>query len=49
MAAQGIVGALGWKLGGDILESMGDVTDEQLEAAKDRGAKMAIQLTTYLS
>lgn len=40
----GIVGALSWKLGGEILESMGTVTEEHLEEAEDLGATLAIQL-----
>lgn len=42
---EGIVGALGWRLGGEILEPMGDVTEEHLAAAEDLGATLAIQLT----
>lgn len=44
-SVEGIVGALGWRLGGEVLESMGDVTDDDLAAAKDLGATLAIQLT----
>lgn len=43
-SVDGIVGALSWRLGGEILESMGDVTDEDLETAEDLGATLAIQL-----
>ena len=43
-SVEGIVGALGWRLGGEVLESMGDVTDEHLAAAEDLGATIAIQL-----
>lgn len=44
-SVEGIVGALGWKLGGEILESLGDVTEEHLKLAEDLGGTMAIQLT----
>lgn len=44
-SVQGIVSALGWRLGGEILESLGDVTNEHLDEAEDLGATMAIQLT----
>lgn len=43
-SVEGIVGALGWKLGGETLEVMGDITDEQLAAAEDLGATIAVQL-----
>jgi|SRR5690625_193903 len=43
-SVEGIVGALGWQLGGEILESMGDVTEEHLADAEDLGATLAIQL-----
>lgn len=43
-SVEGIVGALGWRLGGEILESMGDVTEEHLATAEDLGATLAIQL-----
>jgi len=46
-SVQGIVGGLGWQLGGEILESMGDVTEEHLAAAEDLGATLAIQLTDW--
>lgn len=39
-----IVGGLGWRRGGETVESMGDVTPEDLEAAEDLGATVAIQL-----
>lgn len=41
---EGIVGALGWRLGGEILASLGDITDDHLEEAEDLGAILAIQL-----
>ena len=44
---EGIVGALGWQLGAETLESMGDVTEEHLAAAEDLGATLAIQLTDW--
>lgn len=43
-SVEGIVGALSWRLGGEVLEPMGDVTDEHLEEAEDLGATLAIQL-----
>lgn len=46
-SVEGIVGALGWQLGGEILEAMGDVTDEYLAAAEDLGATLAVQLTDW--
>jgi len=36
-----IVGALGWRQGFDILEVMGDVTEEHLAAAENLGATIA--------
>lgn len=44
-SVEGIVGALGWRLGGEVLESMGDVSEDDLEEAEDLGATIAIQLT----
>jgi len=44
-SVEGIVGALGWRLGGEVLESMGDVTEAHLAAAEDLAATLAIQLT----
>ena len=41
---EGIVGALGWRRGGETVESLGDVTAEHLAAAEDLGATLAIQL-----
>ena len=43
-SVEGIVGGLGWRRGGEILEAMGDVTQEDLEAAEDLGATIAVQL-----
>jgi len=43
-SVEGIVGGLGWRRGGEILEALGDVTPEHLEAAEDLGATVAIQL-----
>ena len=43
-SVEGIVGALGLRLGGEILEPMGDVTEEALAAAEDLGATLAVQL-----
>lgn len=43
-SVEGIVGALGWQLGGEIVESMGDVTQEDLAAAEDLGATLAAWL-----
>src|SRR5690625_473233 len=43
-SVEGIVGGLGWRRGGQILEAMGDVTEEDLEAAEDLGATIAVQL-----
>ena len=43
-SVEGIVGGLGWRRGGEILEAMGDVTEEDLEAAEDLGATIAVQL-----
>lgn len=39
-----IVQALGWRIGGETLEAMGDVTDDHLAAAEDLAATIAIQL-----
>lgn len=43
-SVEAIVGALGWRLGGDVVESMGDVSEEDLAAAQDLGATLAAQL-----
>src|SRR5699024_3740343 len=43
-SVEGIVGALGWQLAGEVLESTGGVTEEHLGAAEDLGATLAIQL-----
>lgn len=43
-SVEAIVGALGWRLGGHVVESMGDVTDEDLAAAQELGATLAAQL-----
>ncbi len=43
-SVEGIVGALGWRLGGEVIESMGDVSDDDLAAAADLAATVAIQL-----
>lgn len=39
-----IVGALGWKQGYDVLEVLGDVTDEHTETAYELGATIAALL-----
>lgn len=44
-SVEGIVGALGWRLGGEVVESMGDVSDDDMAAAADLAATVAIQLT----
>lgn len=43
-SVEGIVSALGWRPGAETLEAMGDVTEEDLAAAEDLGATLAIQL-----
>lgn len=43
-SVESIVGALGWRLGGETLEAMGDVTEDHLTAAEDLGATLAVQL-----
>lgn len=43
-SVEGIVGALGWRRGGETLEAVGDVTAEHLAAAEDLGATLAVQL-----
>ena len=44
-SVQSIVGALGWRQSAQVLEIMGDVTDEQLAAAYDLGGTLAALLT----
>lgn len=43
-SVEGIVGALGWRLGGETVEAMGDATADDLAAAEDLGATLAVQL-----
>lgn len=43
-SVEGIVSALGWRLGGETVESLGDVTEDHLAAAQDLGATLAVQL-----
>lgn len=43
-SVDGIVGALGWRRGGETVEALGDVTAEHLAAAEDLGATLAVQL-----
>lgn len=43
-SVEGIVGALGWRRGGETVESMGDVTGDDLAAAEDLGSTLAVQL-----
>jgi len=41
-----ITGALGWKQGYDVLEAMGDLSDEHTEAAYELGGTIAALLAT---
>lgn len=43
-SVDGIVSALGWRHGGETVESLGDVSAEHLAAAEDLGATLAVQL-----
>lgn len=45
-SVQSIVGALGWKQGYDVVEALGDVTDQHRESAYDLGGTIAALLTT---
>ena len=45
-SVQSIVGALGWKQGYDVVEAMGDLTDEHRAAAYELGGTIAALLTT---
>ncbi len=40
-----IVGALGWRQGYDVLSVLGDVTDDDLEQARELGATLAALVT----
>jgi multimeric flavodoxin WrbA len=44
-AVQSIVGALQWRQGAEVLEVLGDVTDEHVESAYELGATLAALLT----
>ncbi|GAA4116046.1 hypothetical protein [Enteractinococcus coprophilus] len=44
-SVEGIVGGLGWRRRGETVEAMGDVTQEDLDAAEDLGATLTVQLT----
>jgi NAD(P)H-dependent FMN reductase len=44
-AVQSIVGALQWRPGAEVLEVLGDVTDEHVESAYELGATLAALLT----
>jgi NAD(P)H-dependent FMN reductase len=44
-AVQSIVGALQWRQGAEVLEVLGDVTDEHAESAYELGATLAALLT----
>lgn len=43
-SVEGIVRALGWRAGGEMVEVLGDVTAGHLEAARDLGGALAAQL-----
>lgn len=40
-SVEGIIKALGWTAGGEVLESLGDVSPEDLEQAEELGATLA--------
>jgi NAD(P)H-dependent FMN reductase len=44
-AVQSIVGALQWRQGAEVLEVLGDVTDEHAASAYELGATLAARLT----
>jgi multimeric flavodoxin WrbA len=43
-SVEGIVGALGWRAAYETVESLGDVTEEDLAAAEELGATLAAHL-----
>jgi multimeric flavodoxin WrbA len=45
-SVQSIVGALGWKQGYDVVEAMGEVTEQDRESAYELGGTIAALLTT---
>jgi len=44
-SVQSIIGALGWKQSAEVLEIMGDVSDDDVERAYELGATLAALLT----
>lgn len=43
-SVEGIAGALGWRRGAETVAVVGDVTEDDLAAAEDLGATVAVQL-----